>query len=90
LEFLTSIPALVGVGPGTLGLSALTSQSDFEKAIMGEFTLPPLLKVVGWTATIVMGNAVIGDNGHLRIRCVRADFRIGQPHGIGAGATCGA
>lgn len=31
-----------------------------RKAVMGEFTLPPILKSVGWAATIVMGLAVIG------------------------------
>jgi len=31
-----------------------------RKAVMGEFTLPPVLKSVGWAATIVMGLAVIG------------------------------
>lgn len=31
-----------------------------KKAVMGEFTLPPVLKFVGWVATIIMGLAVIG------------------------------
>ncbi|MDF0491394.1 hypothetical protein PX554_25080 [Sphingomonas sp. H39-1-10] len=31
-----------------------------NKTAMGAFTLPPILKSVGWIATIVMGVAVIG------------------------------
>ena len=29
-------------------------------AVMGQFTLPPILKTVGWLATVVMGVAAIG------------------------------
>lgn len=31
-----------------------------KKAVMGEFTLPPILKFVGWAATVTMGIAVVG------------------------------
>ena len=30
-----------------------------KKAVMGEFTLPPILKFVGWAATVTMGIAVL-------------------------------